>query len=79
MSDHGVHYRDIIIQAQRQRIYAAVFCMFLGLIMLSSLVIAFSSSGPIILGTEMNTNGMVEYMCLGNGCENVSQFSWHDK
>ena len=62
----------------KQEIYAFLFGVVLGVIFLSALVIAFNSTGPIIIGTEMNTNGMVEYMCLGNGCEEVLEFSWND-
>lgn len=39
---------------------------------------AYKYSGPVIIGTEMNTNGTVEYMCLGNSCENLNNFSWQD-
>lgn len=44
--------------------FIALVAMFLG-----SLYTAAASSGPIVLGTEMNTNGLVEYLCLGSGCE----------
>jgi hypothetical protein len=38
-----------------------------------------TSSGPIILGSEMNANGTTEYMCLGNGCDTYTAFQWSDK
>lgn len=53
---------------------AAFFMMFIiGLIFVSFLVILLS--GPIVVGTEMNTNGLVEYLCLGKGCENLYPMS----
>lgn len=56
---------------------------FLALLLISafalSLITATSSAGPVILGTEMNTNGQVEYMCLGQGCENFTNFQFSDK
>lgn len=45
----------------------------IGLIFVSFLVILLS--GPIVVGTEMNTNGLVEYLCLGKGCENLYPMS----
>lgn len=51
---------------------------FTGLIatLLVCITMAFASAPPIILGTEMNTNGVVEYLCLGNGCENLQSMDW---
>lgn len=54
------------------------FFSFLVLLLIASIIMAASQSGPIILGTEMNSNGHVEYLCLGNGCENLSDFYWKD-
>jgi len=52
-------------------------CMFVMLI-LALLVSAYLmlNSGSIILGTEMNTNGQVEYLCLGSGCESLHDMDW---
>lgn len=50
---------------------AAFFFMFLMVALVFTLVTAFASSGPFVLGSEMNTNGMVEYLCLGSGCANL--------
>lgn len=36
------------------------------------------SRNPIILGTEMNADGRVEYLCLGRGCEDYTKFKWRD-
>ncbi|NCC22312.1 MAG: hypothetical protein EOM26_07600 [Alphaproteobacteria bacterium] len=48
-------------------------CSLLALFVVSGVLagIAAFSSGPIILGTELNTNGLVEYLCLGVGCEDI--------
>ena len=40
----------------------------------------YTHSGPIVLGTEMNGNGQVEYMCIGRSCEDLgANFSWKDQ
>ncbi|MFP4312941.1 MAG: hypothetical protein ACLFR0_01330 [Alphaproteobacteria bacterium] len=31
---------------------------------------------PVILGTEKNANGLVEYLCLGSGCDNLQDMDW---
>ncbi|HPF78997.1 MAG TPA: hypothetical protein PLF01_06850 [Alphaproteobacteria bacterium] len=36
-----------------------------------SIMSAISSTGPLVLGTEKNTNGLVEYLCLGRDCETL--------
>lgn len=51
-----------------------IFVTLIGFLFLS--VILFLSSGPIILGTEMNTNGLVEYLCLGSGCDDLHDMNW---
>lgn len=57
-----------------REIKAVLFGVTLCAMLLSSLVIAFVSTGPIVLGTEMNTDGQVEYLCLFGGCERTSLF-----
>ena len=54
---------------------AAFFGVFIVLFLAGSLI-AGLFSGPIVLGTEMNTNGLVEYLCLGKGCENLHGMDW---
>lgn len=54
---------------------AAIFAVFVVSLLLVSMVMALTS-GPIIVGTEMNTNGLVEYLCLGSGCENLYPMNW---
>lgn len=53
----------------------APFCFALSLLLLFilSLVGIFISSGPVVLGSEMNANGTIEYLCLGTGCESHSE------
>lgn len=48
---------------------AALFAAALITFIIACVYISITSSGPIILGSEMNTNGQVEYLCLGRGCE----------
>jgi|GEM_PF-3291950 len=48
-----------------------LFGVFLMALFIGGLAVALFSSGPIVLGSEMNTNGKVEYLCLGSGCEDA--------
>lgn len=50
---------------------AAFFGMFLLSVLFVSLITAYTTAPTLVLGTERNTNGMVEYLCLGRGCEDV--------
>jgi hypothetical protein len=61
----------------REEVKAALFAVGLMCFLLVLVVMLFSA-GPIILGTEMNTNGQVEYLCLGSGCESLYQMRWSD-
>lgn len=49
----------------------AVFLAFIFGVLLACLYIVYDNLEPIILGSELNTNGRVEYLCLGAGCENL--------
>jgi len=62
----------------KEEVCAVLFSSFLFMFLGFAVLLAFQSSGPIVLGTELNTNGAVEYMCLGNGCENLRDFRWVD-
>lgn len=57
---------------------AVFFAIFLIALVTTCLIACFATAGPIVLGTEMNTNGLVEYMCLGRGCEDLTSFKWAD-
>lgn len=48
---------------------AALFAAAIIIFTVACVYISITSSGPIILGSEMNTNGQVEYLCLGRGRE----------
>ena len=61
---------------QKTYLQAIGFTFFLLTFFVGSLGTAYMSSGPIVLGTEMNSNGTVEYLCLGNGCHNVLAMDW---
>jgi hypothetical protein len=56
-----------------------IFGTLVFVLMLASFFIGLRKTGPIVLGTEMNTNGQVEYLCLGKGCESGSIMRWNDK
>lgn len=61
---------------RRQNIKITAFSACLLTIFAATLILAYTESGPIILGTEMNANGLVEYLCLGNGCEDFTRMDW---
>lgn len=56
--------------------YAAFFSGFLLLGFLTCLAVAWMSAGPVVLGTEMNANGSVEYLCLGTACEDFRRMDF---
>lgn len=74
---HDYAYQPKGLQSVPARVL--LFAAFLILLLLSAIVLAFTSAGPIILGTELNGNGSVEYLCLGTGCESMTDFRWSDK
>lgn len=55
---------------------AALFFMGLMLSFISALIVIVFNAPPLIVGTELNTNGLVEYLCLGNGCEDLQDMDW---
>lgn len=55
---------------------ALLFGLGLFLLLVTSLTLSFFNAGPLILGTEMNTNGQVEYLCVGNGCDHLHDMDW---
>jgi hypothetical protein len=63
---------DIHIPRRRDVRNAFFFCAGLCGVLVFLLGLSFVSTGPIVLGTEMNTNGLVEYLCLGLGCETLT-------
>lgn len=50
---------------------ATLFFITLIVVFTSSVSLAFASSGPIVLGTELNANGLMEYLCLGASCHQI--------
>ena len=64
------------LKRRKQEFYACLFGMFLLTGFVVSISAAFLSAGPIVLGTELNTNGSVEYLCLGMACENFQAMDW---
>lgn len=61
-----IHHRSHRLTSHQK---ATMFGMLMLCVLMLSLITAFSSTGPIVLGTEKNTNGLVEYLCLGRDCE----------
>lgn len=55
--------RDIL---KGQALIFLLLAFILGLLFFS-----LKGTGPIVLGSERNGNGSVEYLCLGMGCDDV--------
>lgn len=66
----------LVYRKNNELTYAAFFSAILLMGFLTCLFVACLSSGPVILGTEMNANGSVEYLCLGNTCENYRRMDF---
>ena len=62
------------IRRRRQEKRAMLFCFALAVVFISSLLFSIRSSGPLILGSEMNTDGRVEYLCLFGDCNRISLY-----
>lgn len=48
---------------------AVCFFLFLISVLCLSIYTAAASAGPVVLGTEMTANGLVEYFCVGSVCQ----------
>jgi hypothetical protein len=60
----------------RREICAGLFAFALLGFVGAAFGMAVLSAGPVVLGTEMNANGTVEYLCLGRACEDYSAMRW---
>ncbi|MCS5596925.1 MAG: hypothetical protein VX740_05565 [Pseudomonadota bacterium] len=62
------------------RLKAIIFAVSIVFVLAYFAFTIYTHSGPIVLGTEMNGNGQVEYMCIGRSCEDLgANFSWKDQ
>jgi hypothetical protein len=61
---------------RREKIQAILFAYFLAVVFIVGLTVSVASAGPFVLGTELNGNGTVEYLCLGTGCETLATADW---
>lgn len=67
-------------KGRADRIKATIFVALIILVLAYLCFTVFAHSGPIVLGSEMNSNGQVEYMCIGRSCENLGHsFTWKDQ
>ena len=57
---------------KREQLSAALFGLVSVAFLCAMMVVIFSSSGPLVVGTEINPNGSLEYLCLGRGCEDLN-------
>ncbi|MEC7703171.1 MAG: hypothetical protein VYC19_10490 [Pseudomonadota bacterium] len=69
-----------IAMRRYEYIKAAIFSLTLLTCTFIIMCYAFSQNRyNIVLGSELNANGTVEYMCLGSGCDVMNRMTWHDK
>ena len=61
---------------QKEQVKAYVFFAVLIACTLLAIILGFSSLDSIILGSELNGNGTVEYLCLGTGCDGLTRMDW---
>tara|TARA_B100001778_G_scaffold329540_1_gene330694 strand:+ start:4467 stop:4637 length:171 start_codon:yes stop_codon:yes gene_type:complete len=54
-----------------KRLQDISFGLFLALSVAGFAALTYMGSGPVILGSELNTNGKVEYLCLGSSCDSL--------
>jgi hypothetical protein len=50
---------------------ATIFALALLTTLAALIYYAATHSGPIVLGSERETDGQIEYLCLGRGCEDI--------
>ncbi len=72
MNRHYRYYRRRRAEEVKSILFAGMIALVVGV----CLSISLTSADPFILGTEMNANGTVEYLCLGSGCESISAPGW---
>lgn len=70
----GRNYMNYARIRRAEQIKAAIFSSFLLLLTFSLLCIALSQNQKLIIGSEMNGNGTVEYLCLGDNCANLNDY-----
>jgi len=56
-----------LTEDQKALLFGSVMVLMLCFCITTMLV----SVEPFVLGTELNTNGQIEYLCLGRACENL--------
>ena len=48
---------------------AILFALFLIIFIGTNICVIAFEMQPVVIGTELETNGYIEYLCLGTGCE----------
>jgi hypothetical protein len=72
MNHHYKYYK----RQRAEQVKAVLFAGMLAVILGVCLSVSIASADPYILGTEMNSNGTLEYLCLGSGCETLTAMDW---
>ena len=57
-------------------IKAAIFSTLLLITAFALLCFAFSQNQKMILGSELNSDGTIEYLCLGTDCDHLAKLDW---
>ena len=48
------------------------FLTLISVLFFASVTAFLSLENPVVLGTEINSDGTIEYLCLGRSCEDIS-------
>jgi hypothetical protein len=60
----------------KETLKATSFGLSLLLFTFCLVILCLSSVDRIVLGTELNGDGSVEYLCLGSSCESLTRMDW---
>ena len=69
----GFHKTD----SKTEFIYAAgFFVILLGFVIVMTYIGFSAAPDNFIIGSELNGDGTVEYLCLGSHCDHINQMDW---
>ena len=60
----------------KETLKAVSFSFSLLLFTFCLVILCLSSVDRVVLGTELNGDGSVEYLCLGSSCDGLTRMDW---
>jgi hypothetical protein len=69
-------HKQKVFSRQNRLIYALVFLLFIVGFTTVMSIIMIDSLPLLIIGSELNGDGTVEYLCLGSDCNNLNRMDW---